>query len=104
MKSHFIVLIAIAAALTLSCNEKKSAVNDATETTKERIDKEKAEVDAAAKEAIERTEAKAAVDKATIEANTGIIQAQLDAEKKLADAAAKEAKAKIDAETEGENE
>jgi hypothetical protein len=91
-------ILMFAVAISVGCNEKKAAINDRNDATKEAIDVRKNEVNAAAKEATKQTDANAALDKAKIEAGKDAAQAQLDAEKKKADAAADAAKAKVDAE------
>ena len=98
MKHAKYLILAIAAILTVACNEKKAAIEDNKDATKEAIDMRKSEVNADAKEAIRQTDTNAKIDKARIEANKEAIQAQLDADKKVADAEAEAAKAKVDAE------
>lgn len=98
MKTTKYFLITLAAAISFSCDQHKTAINDHAEATKEAIDVRKAEVNASAKDAIQQTDANATIDKAVIEANKDSMQAQLDADKKKADAEAEAAKAKVDAE------
>lgn len=97
MKYKTYAIVAIAAALTISCNKQKSEINDAEEATTEAIDKRKDQVDANADRAIKQTEENAEIDKANIEAAQDKIKAQLDADKKKAEADAEAAKAKVDA-------
>jgi glycosylphosphatidylinositol transamidase (GPIT) subunit GPI8 len=73
-KHASLIILALAATLTVGCDKQKAAVNENKEATKE------------------------AIDKAQIKANKDALQAQLDADKKKADAEAAAAKAKIDAE------
>lgn len=93
-----IIIVSAAAFFAVGCNPKKTAIKEDQKAAKEEIDLRKENVNAAAKEATERTDANASIDKATIEANKDSIQAQLDADKKRVDAAAEAAKAKVDAE------
>ena len=98
MKTIHLTTLALAAAVTIGCDQKKSAINDTREATKQAIDIRKDEVNVAAKKATAQTDANATIDKARIEANKASMQAQLDADKKKADAEAAAAKAKLDAE------
>jgi uncharacterized membrane protein YqiK len=98
MKHSLYAIIALASALTVSCNKEKTAIDDAARATKDVIDTRKTEVDADAKQATEQTDVNAKIDKARIEADKVSTQAQLDAEKKKTEAEADAAKAKVDAE------
>jgi hypothetical protein len=93
-----LVILALAAGLSVGCDKQKTAIDDHKEATKEAINIRKDEVNTAAKKATAQTDANAKIDKAQIEANKDSIQAQLDADKKKADAEAAAAKAKLDAE------
>lgn len=89
----------LAAVITISCNEKKSAIDQSTIDTKNAINARKAEVDADAKYATEQADLQAGVNKAMIEADKVSSQARLDADKKIVDAEAAAAKARVDAES-----
>ena len=93
-----LIILALAATLTIGCDKQKTAIENTKDATKEAIDIRKDEVNTAAKKATAQTDANAKIDKAQIEANKDSIQAQLDADKKKADAEAAAAKAKVDAE------
>jgi hypothetical protein len=92
------LMLAITAVLFVSCDKQKTAIDENNAVNQQEIDTRKDEVNADAKEAVNRTDANATIDKAQIEANKTSIQAQLDADKKKADADAKAAKARVDAE------
>jgi hypothetical protein len=98
MKHTKLLILALAAVLSVGCNQEKAAIDETKDATKQAIDARKDEVNANAKDATKRTDANATIDKAQIEANKDSMQAQLDADKKKADAAAEAAKAKVDAE------
>jgi|GEM_PF-1133453 len=98
MKPLPLACLALSALLVIGCNKEKAAIDANNETTQTTLDQQKANVDAAAKEARAQTDVDAKIDKAVINANQTIDQAQLDAEKKKADAEAEAAKAKVEAE------
>ena len=98
MKYTLSIILALAALLAVGCDQKKAAINEKTEATKDAIDTRKDQVNADAKEATKQADANAKLDKAKIEASKDATQAQLDADKKKADAEADAAKAKVDAE------
>jgi hypothetical protein len=93
-----ITILALAAALTVSCNKEKTAIDDNTSATKEVIETRKDEVADDAKYATEQIDKNAAIDKARVEADKVSDQAQLEAEKKKVEAEAAAAKARVDAE------
>lgn len=95
LTKYFIILAT--AALSMSCDKQKIAIEDDKDAVKESIDNRKDEVSAAAKAATRQTDTEATLDKARIEANEDSIQAQLDADKKKADANADAAKANVSA-------
>lgn len=97
MKHTKLIILALAALVSIGCDKQKAAIDDNNNATKEAIDIRKDEVSADAKEATKQTDANAMIEKARIEANKDSIQAQLDADKKMADAEAEAAKAKVDA-------
>ena len=98
MKLTKLLMLALTAVIFVSCDKQKTAIDENNAATKQEIDSRKDEVNANAKDAINRTDTNATIDKAQIEANKVSMQAQLDADKKKADADAKAAKARVDAE------
>ena len=98
MKLVKLLMLALTAVLFVSCDKQKTAIDENNAATKQEIDSRKDEVNANAKDAINRTDTNATIGKAQIEANKTSMQAQLDADKKKADADAKAAKARVDAE------
>ena len=92
------LMLALTAVLFVSCNKQKTAIDENNAATQQEIDSRKDEVNANTKDAINRADTNATIDKAQIEANKASMQAQLDADKKKADADAKAAKARVDAE------
>jgi hypothetical protein len=98
MKPIQYLFVVLAAAISMSCDKQKAAINESNKATKDDINMRKAEVDASAKDATHQADATATIDKARIEANKESLQAQLDADKKKADALAESEKARVDAE------
>jgi uncharacterized iron-regulated membrane protein len=98
MKLTVFTLLALTTLVISSCNKEKAAINARTDASEKAINHEKQDVEAAAKEAVTRTDANAAIDKANIEASKVSTQAQLDADKAKLEAEAVAAKARVDAE------
>lgn len=96
MKYSKHTLAILSAMLLIGCNKEKAAIDESTDATKEVIESRKAEVNANANYANQKTDANAKMEKARIEANKVSLQAQLDADKKKAEAEGDAAKAKVD--------